>query len=272
MLLLLALVVASCSPAPKDNAERYVVLSPEVAEILASLGVEHRIVGLTQECSYPPSLAEIHKVGAFGAVKLENVIALKPSIVFSAGLEQDGISEDLKRLGYRVESIYPKSLQQLYEEIARIGQITNSQKAAEQLQSQLQREIASIVKDNQGKRRPKVYLEIYRDPLMSVADDSFVGELIALAGGDNVFDRLERDYSRVKAEAVIAAKPDIMICYSRDSLPNILSRKGWHVIPALRDSMIFFEDSIDPDLIQRAGPRIIDGLKALDLVFEQWRT
>ncbi|MCB5269350.1 MAG: ABC transporter substrate-binding protein, partial [Candidatus Cloacimonadaceae bacterium] len=117
-----------------------------------------------------------------------------------------------------------------------------------------------------------VYLEIYRDPLMSVSDKSFVGELIEIAGGNNVFDTLERDYSRVNPETVIAAKPDIMICFSQDNLPNILSRKGWQVIPALQDSMIFFEDSIDPDLIQRAGPRIIEGIMALEKIYEHWRT
>ncbi|MCD8479712.1 MAG: hypothetical protein LRZ88_05475 [Candidatus Cloacimonetes bacterium] len=61
---------------------------------------------------------------------------------------------------------------------------------------------------------------------MSVADNSFVGELIEIAGGDNVFDRLERDYSRVKAEDVILAKPDIIICYSQDSLANILRARA----------------------------------------------
>ncbi|MCK9331976.1 MAG: ABC transporter substrate-binding protein, partial [Candidatus Cloacimonetes bacterium] len=121
------------------------------------------------------------------------------------------------------------------------------------------------------KRRPTVYLEIYRDPLMSVADDSFVGELIELAGGNNAFDRLERDYSRVKAEAIIQANPDIMICYSHDSLQNVLNRKGWARIPAIAQKNIYFEKDIDPDLIQRAGPRILEGLRQLDEIFENWR-
>lgn len=270
-LLLALLLFAACTSQEKAAQDRYVVLSPEVAEILASLGMEHRIVGLTKECTYPPSLAEIHKVGAFGAVKLENVISLKPSIIFVTGLEQDGIAQDLTRLGYRVESVYAKSVQQIFSEIERIGAITDSEKAATDLNRKMQSEIEIVRKRNAEKAQPKVYLEIYRDPLMSVADNSFVAELIEIAGGNNVFDRLERDYSRVKSEAVITSKPDIMICFSQDSLPNILSRKGWQVIPAIRDTLVFFEDSINPDLIQRAGPRIIEGLHALERVYEVWR-
>ena len=106
---------------------------------------------------------------------------------------------------------------------------------------------------------------------MSVADNSFVGELIELAGGDNIFDSLERDYSRVNPEKVIEGRPDIMIVYSRDSLENIRNRKGWQVIPATQNEMIFFEGDIHPDLIQRGGPRIIQGLKELQRIYELWR-
>ena len=272
IMLLLILMSLSCQKADQKTDEiRYVVLSPEIAEILSALGLEDRIVGLTDECTYPPSLQEIPKVGAFGAIKTENVIALKPSLIFSSGLEQEGISKDLERLGYQVVSVYPKSVAEIYESIMRVGEITGTDKEAESLVQSMQSEIDALRQSNAGKSIPKVYLEIYRDPIMSVADNSFVGELIEIAGGNNVFDTLERDYSRVKAEDVIAAKPDIMICYSQDSLQNIRSRKGWQDIPAIRDSMIFFEDSIDPDLIQRAGPRIVEGLRKLSQIYDIYR-
>lgn len=272
IMLLLILMSLSCQKADQKTDEiRYVVLSPEIAEILAALGLEDRIVGLTDECTYPPSLQEIPRVGAFGAIKTENVIALKPSLIFSSGLEQEGISKDLERLGYQVVSVYPKSVAEIYESIMRVGEITGTDKEAESLVQSMQGEIDALRQSNAGKSLPKVYLEIYRDPIMSVADNSFVGELIEIAGGNNVFDTLERDYSRVKAEDVIAAKPDIMICYSQDSLQNIRSRKGWQDIPAIRDSMIFFEDSIDPDLIQRAGPRIVEGLRKLSQIYDIYR-
>lgn len=272
IILLLILMSLSCQQADKRTEEiRYVVLSPEIAEILAALGLEDRIVGLTDECTYPPSLLKIPKVGAFGAIKTENVIAIKPSLIFSSGLEQEGISKDLERLGYQVVSVYPKSVAEIYEGIKRVGAITGTDKEAEALVQSMQNEIDALRQSNAGKSIPKVYLEIYRDPIMSVADNSFVGELIEIAGGNNVFDTLERDYSRVKAEDVISAKPDIMICYSQDSLQNIRSRKGWQDIPAIRDSMIFFEDSINPDLIQRAGPRIVEGLRKLSHIYDIYR-
>lgn len=271
LLAICALCVVSCRTQPKQSSDRYVVLSPEVAEILCALGVEDRIVGVTAECDFPQSLRKLPQIGNFGAVNFEKVANLNPSIVFSSALEQESIALDLKKLGLQVERSYPKSLDELRREIVRLGNVIGKEKEALELEESLKVAIAAIRKKQTGKAIPKVYIEIYRDPLMSVSDASFVGELIETAGGDNIFSALERDYARVKAEDVIQLKPDIIICYSQDSLEGILSRKGWQSIPAIKNKMIFFEKDISPDLIQRASPRSIEGMMALAVIYDRWR-
>ena len=271
VLMISLLLLFSCKTSSRaEAAERYVVLSPEVAELLCSLGLEDRIIGVTKECSYPPVLATKEIVGDFGALNKEKIIQLQPGIIFSSALEQEAISAEFTKLGFRVESFYPTSLTELYAGIARLGEITGTQSRASALTDSLKQSLEAVRQEASGKRRPKIFLEIYRDPLMSVSDQSFVGALIELAGGDNVFDRLERDYSRVDPEKVIEAAPDIMICYSQDSLQSILSRKGWQDIPALKSGRIYFEDDINPDWIQRAGPRIVEGARRLRELCDQW--
>lgn len=267
ILLFIALsLLASCRKY-ETKAEAYVVLSPEVAEILCAIGAEDKIVAVTNECDYPPSLAGKTKVGSFSAIDVEAIIALNPEIVFVSALEQEGSAAQLKKLGIRVEVIYPKSLSELTKEILRLGEISGNSKQAAALVDDMEQSLAQVKAKTDGKTKPKVYLEIYRDPLMSVSDASFVGELIETAGGDNIFPTLERDYARVNPEAVIKAKPDIMICYSQDSLQNIMARKGWQDIPAIRNGKIYFEKDISPDIIQRATPRSIDGIWDLYKLF-----
>lgn len=267
ILLFIALsLLASCSK-NDTKSEAYVVLSPEVAEILCAIGAEENIVAVTNECDYPPSLTGKTKVGSFSAIDVEAIIALNPEIVFVSALEQEGSAAQLKKLGIRVEVIYPKSLSELTKEILRLGEISGNSKQAAALVDDMEQSLAQVKAKTDGKTKPKVYLEIYRDPLMSVSDASFVGELIETAGGDNIFPTLERDYARVNPEAVIKAKPDIMICYSQDSLQNIMARKGWQDIPAIRNGKIYFEKDISPDIIQRATPRSIDGIWALYKLF-----
>ncbi len=270
VILIILSTLFSCHSPKQDSAGRYVVLSPEVAEIIVALGAIDAIVGVTQECSYPLELQDKEIVGNFGAVKMESVMNLDPEIVFTSALEQEAIAEDLRKLGIRVESSYPKSLAEMQTEITRIAGIIGREAKGRELVKSLAEQIEKVKSMAEGHPVPKVYLEIYRDPLMSVANNSFVAELINTAGGQNIFETLERDYSRVKAEDVINANPDIMICYSQDSLSNILSRKGWGNVPAIKNQMVFFEGDLDPDLILRAGPRSIVGMIHLHELYKLW--
>ncbi|MDZ4181266.1 MAG: helical backbone metal receptor [Candidatus Cloacimonadaceae bacterium] len=269
-LILLCLGMSSCHTQSSTAEDRYVVLSPEVAEIIAALGATNSIVGITEECDFPAELAAIPKVGKFGMLNKESIIALKPSIVFTSALEQEAMAQELKKLGLRVEQIYPRSLDEMIAEIRRLGTIIGKEEAAKALADSIAGFLTALKADTSDSPKPKVYIEIYRDPLMSVSDASYVGELIESAGGDNIFAVLERDYARVKNEDVIKAMPDIMICYSQDSLQNILNRKGWQDIPAIRKRRIYFEKDIDPDLIQRATPRAMQGIKRLREIFAEF--
>ncbi len=271
IIIIIILFTFSCKQSEKNQKKGIVVLSPEVAEIICALNAENEITGITAECNYPPSLQQKKIVGSFSSIDKEAIIALNPRLIFCSSLEQESIALDLKNLGFQVEVIYPKGINAMFSDIERIGTLIRRKEAAGKLVKDLKEEREKIKANSQGKLRPKVYLEIYRNPLMSVSDSSFVGELIETAGGDNIFPRLERDYARINPEAVISAKPDIMICYSQDTLENIINRKGWQNIPAIQKRKIFFEKDINPDLIQRATPRCIEGMKILSKLFEDWQ-
>lgn len=268
--LILAMAVWSCRQMPEaDAGQRIVILSPEVAELVAALGATEQIAGVTEECDYPPELRKLPQVGKFGAVKREEILALKPDLVFTSALEQEALTQELAKLGLKVEQVHFRRVTDLPRETMRIGSLLGRGKEAAALADSLDREIRAIAARAAGKPRPRVYLEIYRDPLMSVSDSSFVGGVIETAGGDNVFSRLERDYARVKAEDVVAAAPEIMICYAQDTLPQILARKGWQDIPAIRHKRVYFEADIDPDCLLRATPRTLQAMRRLQEIFEQ---
>jgi iron complex transport system substrate-binding protein len=270
MLILLVglLMLTACKTAmKKPQGKRYVVLSPEIAEIIAVIEGTGNIMGITEECNFPAEYAGKVVVGKFGTLNKERIIALKPSIVFATSLEQQAITTELSKLGIKVVTLYPKTIDEMLNGIKTIGVEIGKEKRANFVADSLRTELNNLKANTLNKPRPKVYLEIYRDPLMSVSDQSYVGELIELAGGDNIFSKLERDYSRIKAEDVIKAKPEIMICYSQDTKDNIRKRMGWKNLPAIRNDRIYFEKDINPDLILRAGPRCVLGAKRLQELF-----
>ncbi|MBC8384587.1 MAG: ABC transporter substrate-binding protein [Candidatus Cloacimonetes bacterium] len=263
--LLFLLTFFSCNPSPpKTKTPRYIVTSPEVAEIISLIQGTKNIVGITAECTFPVELKTKKVVGTFGKVDYEKIISLQPTHVFTSALEQDAIASELDKLNIKTVQIYPKSISELISSIREIGKNLDEIDRANFVADSLQIRIDQLVVSNSSTYHSSVYIEIYGNPLMSVSDDSFVGELLTASGGKNVFSKLPRDYSRIKPEKVIEANPEIIILtYPGISAEDIQNRKGWEVISACQTGKIYSIKDIDPDLILRASPRVIEGISKL---------
>ena len=261
--LLILLLLVSCTGERKVPTEpRYVITSPEVGEIIHLLQGVKFVVGVTAEVDYPADYQQITKVGNFGAVNREKIISLNPTLVFVSGLEQEHLAFELEKAGIKTISVYPATISELLAGIVEISRSLGSEERGIAVADSLQYELEKL--RYQGRERPRVYLEIYNNPIMSVSKRSFIGELIELAGGDNIFVELPRDYSRVKAEDVITANPEIIILtYPGITAHDIKTRMGWQNISACRENRIYGIEEINPDLILRAGPRIIEGVSKL---------
>ena len=204
-LIFAVILLAGCSKDESKIGERYIITSPEIAEIVYLLQGANNIVGVTIECDYPAKLQEIEKVGNFGKVDFEKIISLDPTIVFTSGLEQELLTTELEKLQITTAQYYPKSLNDMISSIREIGKLVGVEKRANFVADSLSAEIEKL-SENNGNNPPTVYVEIYNNPIMSVSDRSFVGEVIQKAGGNNIFATLPRDYSRVKAEDIIAVE------------------------------------------------------------------
>lgn len=263
------ILLTGCSKSEQQAGERYIITSPEIAEIIYLLEGAENIVGVTIECDYPAKLQEIEKVGNFGKVDFEKIISLDPTIVFTSGLEQELLTTELEKLQIPTAQFYPKSINDMISSIREIGKLIGVEKRANFVADSLYTEIEKISQNNDD-NPPTVYVEIYNNPIMSVSDISFVGEVIQNAGGNNIFSELPRDYSRVKAEDIINADPEIIIltCPPKVTAESIKIRKGWEVISAVKNDRIYTALDINPDLIIRATPRVIEGMKILQKIFK----
>jgi len=268
--LIIAILLAfGCVPkTEKSNLSTYIVTSPEVAEIIVLLGAEENIIGVTTECDYPQILQSKPKVGTFSEISYEKVIELSPTIVFASNLEQRKLASDLQKMGIRTEIIYSNSLDDMLANISKIGKLIGKSERAKFVADSLQTELEKITKKAHLFKDKKVYIEIYGDPIMTVSDSSYVGNLIEIAGADNIFDSLPREYSMISAEKVIEAAPEIMILtYPGISGSEVKNRKGWSNVPAVKNNKIFTYEDINPDLILRATPRAILGMRKLQEIF-----
>ena len=265
LIIAMLMVLISCGRHSRTTENRYVVLSPEIAEILAHLGLEDRIVGITAECDYPPSLQEIDIIGNFGQISLERVVALNPSIIFASALEHNEIAEQLRRLNKRIYQLYPHNTHELMEKIKLIGEICGVEEKANALRNNMKDNFSRFLEiAKQRENKPRVFIEIYGNPIMSASNASYLGQLLLYAGAENIFPELPRDYSRVNVEEIVRLNPDVIILtYPGISANDVRNRRGWGEINAVRNNRIYTVDDVNPDLILRAGPRNIEGIERL---------
>jgi len=253
--------------ASETEKQRIISLAPATTEILFSLGLSENVIGVTTFCNYPPEVKNKGKIGTFSQPNVEDILFLNPDLTFATGLEQASIVQKLKQLGLKVYISYPSSLDELLNSIEEIGKLTNREKEAHDLTNQMKNKVGQIkrkVESIPEDKRPKVFVEIWHDPLMTAGSGSFVDELITLAGGINIAHDTPRAYCYFSPEQVIERNPDCIIFGYMDeqlSQPGVRNRLGWNKIKAIRNNRLY--NDINPDLFLRPGPRLIEGLEKI---------
>jgi iron complex transport system substrate-binding protein len=265
LIIILILIFACGACLAQNHKARYISLAPSTTEILFALGLDEEIVGVSTYCNYPLKVKSKEKIGEFSNVNIEKIISLRPDYIFCTGLEQEMIIRELRRLNLKVNVSDPTNMKELLHSIREIGRITSKNKEAESLVKDMEgqiEEVTSQVKLIPMKKRPKVFIELWHDPLTTAGKDSFVDELITLAGGINIAYDTKRPFSIFSLEEVIKRNPDcIIITYMDKERPIKLIEKrfGWSQIHAVKNNCVY--NDIHPDLLLRPGPRVVKGLK-----------
>ena len=265
--LVLSVCALCCVSSAEEKALRIISLAPSTTEILFSLGLEDEIVGVTTFCNYPPGAQQKERVGTFSQPDMERIVYLEPDIIFATSLEQAPVVEKLRTLNMKVTVSDPSTIEELFGSIEGIGELTGRRKKADSVVRHMKSRIgkvASAVKKVPMAERPKVFIEVWHDPLMSAGRGSFVDELIDIAGGVNIAHDSPRPYSYFSAEQVIMRDPDYIILgyMSRQRPVDFLkARMGWGEISAVRDNRVY--NDINSDLFLRPGPRLVEGLEQI---------
>lgn len=251
--------------------QKIISLAPGNTEILFALGLEARIVGVTEYCNYPPAALKKPKAGSFSEPNIEQIVALQPELVAAVSLQEAELVR-LEELGIPVIILNHASLEDVYRSMELLGLATGTEENALLLVQETKARIAAV-KEKLAKipenARVKVYYEVSADPLMSVGAASFIHELIQAAGGKNIFADVGHDYPKVNAEAVVSRNPDVMLfpLYHGSEgirLEDIVGRPGWGTITAIEKGHI---SDIDADKISRPGPRVAEMIEELAAIF-----
>jgi iron complex transport system substrate-binding protein len=252
-------------PVP-HHAERIVSLAPNLTEILLALGLDEQVVGVTLHCNYPPAAAEKSKVGTFWQPNIEAVIAAKPDLVIALEFtQQRDIVERLTRIGYDCLTVNVDKVGELFQAIERIGFATGKATQATELAYHLRTKLNQLSALMATKERLRVLWVIDRDPLRVAGRDTFVNELVELAGGENAIGATVHKYPPIGSEQVIVCAADVIIepAMAGEGLAEQQKTALEHWcrfknVPAVANQRVYV---IPPDTVCRLGPRLYEGVE-----------
>ncbi len=276
-------------------------LLPSATEIAYAIGLGDSILGVSHECDFPadaatkPSLlrtridpnappAEIDRrvseIIARGesiyAVDAELLGSLAPDLILTQDLchvcaaSPDDLATALTRFPRQphVLSLTPRSLDEVWDDIRRVGEATGRQSQAESVAAALARQIACIAAKTTGAGyRPRVLCLEWLDPYY--VGGHWIPEMVSHAGGEDVFGRLREPSFRVTAEEIADSRVDVIVVMpcgynsgrAAEECNAARFPDNWNQLPAVREGRVFAVDA--NAYFSRPGPRLADGVALL---------
>ncbi len=280
-------------------------LLPSATEIIAALGLAEQLVGKSHECDFPPEVCttpvmvspailsdhctsqEIDEQVRATVTSGKNLYILnkdllqqaKPDVIITQALCQvcaltpKQIDEAIEGLSSKPQliTLNPRNLNEVLDDIDRIGAATNRKAQALALRTALTGRIQQVQSTISHLDHPRVACIEWLDPLYVAGH--WVPDMVALAGGIDVLGKRGQPSRIIQWEELIQASPDIIVFMpcgfsidrSRSAFHQAEKAFDWSSLSAIQADQAFFVDA--SSYFSRPGPRLIDGLEILASTF-----
>ena len=250
---------------------RVISTSPAITEILFAIGAGDRVVGVTAYCNYPKNACRLPSIGGPLYPSTEKWIALKPDLII---LQDDSVVLNKHAKVFKIPTLQVSvnNLKNILRSIQVIADATQTSKSGQQLVNKIKRQIDNY-RTSIGKTKSRQVLMLLSDTndpsrdLYAVGRNTFLNELLSIAGGENILPDTMATYPKISKEFIIAKSPEIIIEIgpkSNLSSKDILDRKKeWGKYPTLRavkNDRLYF---IGANYILIPGPRLVNILDDL---------
>jgi iron complex transport system substrate-binding protein len=281
---------------------RIVSLIASATEIVCALGFEEQLVGRSHECDFPAPVKRLPvctepKFDVEGSsyeidqrvkavlqeglsvyrVHADLLKELRPDVIVTQShCEVCAVSQrDVERavcdwLGNRpqVVSLAPNALAEVWDSVRQVAGALGVSERGEELIRSLQRRMSAVVERACGlPGRPSVAYVEWIEPLM--AGGNWMPELVAMAGGVNLFGEAGKHSPWMTWEELRGRDPDVIfvapcgfdLARTRQEMPALTGRAGWADLGAVRVGRVYLADG--NQYFNRPGPRLVESLEIL---------
>jgi iron complex transport system substrate-binding protein len=242
--------------------KRIVSLQPSATVILRDLGQLDALAGCTKYCvEVCPEITgrNIAIVADSWTAQAQQISEIEPDLVIASVPYQEKAVAEIMKSGARFLGLAPKSLADIYGDIAVIAGVVDARHQGRLVIAGMQGAIEDVRTKTNALPRARVFCEEWGKPL--IASQGWVAELVEAAGGNFV----GAHGKQMTLSAVEAASPDILIaawCGAGDRVPleKIIRQRGWTNLPAVRNGRVY---CIRDEYLNTPAPTLIQGLHAL---------
>jgi iron complex transport system substrate-binding protein len=245
-------------------AQRVISLIPSATETLIALGAVKQIVARTRY-DVAPEVAALPSVGGSIDPSVEAIVNLKPDVVIVwESDKRQAVRQKLEALHVVVFVLRSTDTTDVFRELGNLGRLTGHDSTAAAMASSVRSVFDSVRISVVGRPRPSVFYVVFNDPPMTTGPNTFIGQLISLAGARSIFDDSKTPWPNVSMEEIIRRDPDILIVPLGALRGNAVERfqqlAGWRNLRAVREGRVV---SVPADLMNRPGPGIAEAARVL---------
>jgi iron complex transport system substrate-binding protein len=243
--------------------ERIVSLSPTATEMLYAIGAGDQVVAVDDFSNYPEGTPMTDLSGF--EPNVEAITTYEPDLVVLS-FDANDVVAGLERVDIPVLE-YPAatSLDESYDQITQLGTATGHSGEAADVVEDMRADIDDLADQAAEHDGALTYYHELDDQLHTATSGTFIGQVYALAGLENVADPADdgTGYPQVSAELLLESDPDMIFLADEAAgvdAPAVAARPGWGEVTAVRNGDIV---ELDPDITSRWGPRVVDFLRTV---------
>jgi iron complex transport system substrate-binding protein len=241
--------------------QRVVTLSPGATETIFALKKENVLVGRSDYDDYPEAVSKIEKVGGLENPNIEKITELKPDLVIAGAHFSKEVLKKLEDLGIKVAVLYGEdSFDGAYKNILDTSEVLGVKEDGQKIVDGMKKKVTEVEDNLKNAKKVKLYYVVdFGKEDYTAGGDTFVGQLIEKAGGDNIAKDVKGwNYS---FEKIVENNPDMIIVSDKyDTKKRFIQADKYKNLSAAKANKVF---EIDDNMLVRQGPRQADGLEAL---------
>lgn len=238
-------------------AARVLSLVPSGTETLVAIGAAERIVGRT-DFDTDPAVAHLPSVGGGLDPSLETLVSLRPELVIAWDADKSpGLRDRLDQMGIAVLSLRVRDTTDVFSTIRRVGHMVGRDSASAALSERIRADLREVERSVAGRPAPTVFYVVWNDPPMTMGPNTFIAQVLDLAGGRTLFPDIEQDWPQVAMEEIVRRQPDVVILPVGEkrahSVQGLRKTAGWRELRAVREGRVV---EVPADLMNRPGPHL----------------